>query len=90
MRLRGIAQQVCAVVYGAFGDGGKVHMRGDVLQSGQKERIIMGIVAVVAHQGARIALRMIVLVCAKAVVDEQQGTFAQALAQAADQAASGE
>jgi len=90
MRLRGISQQVRAVVYRALGDGGKVYMRGDVLQADQKEGIIVGMVAVVAHQRACAALGMIILARAKAVIDEQHRAAAEALAQAADEAACSE
>ncbi len=71
----------------AFRDGGEVDMGGDVLQANQKEGIIVRVVAVVAHQGAGVALRMVILARAKAVIDEQHGACFKALAQAADQAA---
>src|SRR5450759_2210126 len=65
-------------------------MRSDVLQAGQKERIIMRMVAVVAHQRAIAALRMIELARAEAVVDEQHRALLQSLREAVDQAARGE
>ncbi len=90
MRLRGVAQKVRAVVDGGFGDGGEVHMRGDVLQARQIERVIVRVMAVVAHQRAACALRMVILACAETVIDEQQRAFVHALAQAGDEAARGE
>src|SRR3989304_5791981 len=85
MRLRGVAQQMRPTVDGALGDGGEIDMRRDVLQARQEEWIIMRMVAVVAHQGALRALRMIILARAKTIIDEQQRTLLQALTQAADQ-----
>ena len=65
-------------------------MRGDVLQAGQEERVVVRMVAIVAHQRAAAALRVVELARAETVVDEQQRALFQAACQAVDQAACGE
>ena len=64
----------------------KINMCGDILQTGKLKRIGMGKVAVVAHQRAGIALRMIKLGAAKPVIDQQHRTFFQRLRQTGDEA----
>src|SRR5437879_2114731 len=48
-------------------------MRGYVLQAGQVKRIGVRVMTVVAHQGALLALRQVVLVRGETVVDEDGG-----------------
>ena len=58
-------------------------MRRDVLGTHVHQRVVVGLVGAVAHQGAHVALRVVVLALAKAVVDEQQCAAPQLLAQGA-------
>src|SRR5690242_12922393 len=47
-------------------------MAGDVLKTRQEKRIVVRTMAVMAHEGARRALWMIVLTAAEPIIDEQQ------------------
>src|SRR5690242_2246237 len=47
-------------------------MAGDVLETRQEKRIVVRTMAVMAHEGARRALWMIVLAAAEPIIDEQQ------------------
>ena len=57
-----------------FDDSREIDVRRNVLQTRQVERIGMRVMAVMAHQRAGIALRVVILVAWEAVVDEQQRT----------------
>src|SRR3546814_15381532 len=57
--------------------GGKVYVRGDVLQACVYQWLAVGMMAEVAHQGAFVALRMVVLALRKTVVDQQGGAALQ-------------
>src|SRR5205823_3399397 len=58
-------------------------MGGDVLLAGVQERVAVRLVAVMAHQSASRALRVVVLVPRKAVVDDEDRAFGQPLAERA-------
>lgn len=64
-------------------------MRGDVLQPRQPERIVVRVLAVVAHQRAVGAVRVVVLAGRKAVVEQQQQAALERRAGAADEALGG-
>src|SRR5260221_5344681 len=59
------------------GDGAEIDVAGDVLQPRKKEGIGVSEVAIVAHQRALFALRVVVLPLREAVVDEQGNAFFQ-------------
>src|SRR3989344_3879482 len=52
-------------------------MGGDVLQTDERQRIVMGAMTVVAHERAVGALRMVELRARKAVIDEQHHALLQ-------------
>src|SRR3546814_8914438 len=52
-------------------------LRGDVLQACVYQWLAVGMMAEVAHQGAFVALRMVVLALRKTVVDQQGGAALQ-------------
>ena len=60
-------------------------MRGDVFQADVGERVGVGQVGAVAHQGAAVTLRVVVLGGRKAVVDEEGGTPGQSLGEGRDE-----
>ena len=57
----------------------EINVDRNILQAGEIKRIGMGVVAVVAHQGAAPALLMVKLALRKAIVDQQQGATTQAM-----------
>ncbi|MNC85555.1 hypothetical protein D3C83_11630 [compost metagenome] len=57
-------------------------MAGDVLQSGQKERVVVRMMPVMAHQRAARALRVVVLAPREPVVDEERDTVLEEAAHA--------
>src|SRR5262245_45297519 len=71
LRLRGVAQYLGAGLARRGGEGAEVDMRGDVLVARPRERVGMGAMAVMAHQRAGRALRVVVLVAREAIVDDQ-------------------
>src|SRR3546814_5303336 len=75
--LRGIAQYIKAAFKRGVRHGGKVYVRGDVLQACVYQWLAVGMMAEVAHQGAFVALRMVVLALRKTVVDQQGGAALQ-------------
>ncbi len=60
-----------------MGERAEIDVCGDVLKTREAQRIGVGIVAVVAHQSAASALRMIIFARGKAVVDQQRGAVNQ-------------
>ena len=83
LRLRGIAEHLEAGLARRLGEGAEVDVRGDVLPARLEEHVAVRAVAVVAHQRAHRALRMVVLVARKAVVDDEDRAVLQALAERA-------
>ncbi len=86
-RLRGVAQQLQSGVNSALRHGGEIDVGGDVLQTGPEKRLIMGVVTVVAHQRAAVALWVEILVATKTIVDPQQRALLQSLPQTGQQTA---
>src|SRR5882672_2514794 len=68
----------------------EIDVAGDVLQPRKKEGIGVCVLAIVAHERALSALRMVVLLLRKAVVDEQGDAFFQHAGEGAQKAANGE
>ena len=64
----GIAEQIKAVI--RAGERTEIDMGSDVLQSRPQERVAVCGVAIVAHQRAAVALRVVVLACRKPVVEQ--------------------
>jgi len=58
LRLRRIAQHVEPGARRGFGERAEIHVRGEILLAGVRERVGVRLVPVVAHQGARRALRV--------------------------------
>src|SRR5664280_2675640 len=84
-RLRGVAGDVETGVLRGEREAREVDVRRDVLVADVAERIGVGAVRAVAHQGAAAALRVVVLRLGKAVVDEERQTAPHALGQAGDE-----
>src|SRR2546425_544358 len=82
LRLRGVTEDLEPGVARGVGEGAEVDMGGHVLLAGAQERVAVRLVTVMAHQSARRALRVVVLVPRKAVVDDRAG---QARRQAVDE-----
>ena len=91
MRLGGVAQHgeagltVGHVVLRGQGDAGEVHMGGDVLGAHGHQRVAVGLVGLVAHHGAHVALGVVVLALTKAIVEQKHGAAAHAGGQGADE-----
>ena len=71
LRLGGIAEHVEAGLARRVSQRAEIHVRGDVLLARMQERIAVRAVAVVAHERAHRALRVVVLVAREAVVDDE-------------------
>ena len=82
--LAGVAQQVSARFFGSYGHGGEVDMGGDVFVAHGVQGIGIGLVPLVAHEGAHGALGVVILALAKAVVDKKGCATLQALGHGAD------
>ena len=87
LRLAGVAEQLQPGFLAGTRHGAEIDMAGDVLQAGQEKRIGMRAVAVVAHQRALGALRMVVLMRRKTVIDEQDHAARHRLRQCAHESA---
>src|SRR6267378_152801 len=59
------------------GNGAEIDVAGDVLQAGEEKRVGVRMVAVMAHERPILALRMVVLLLRKAVIDEKRRAFLQ-------------
>src|SRR5574342_350423 len=69
--LAGVTEQIQPAFPGRAGDCAEIDMRGNVLQPRREERIGMSVMAVVAHEGAVRALRVVILSGRKTVIDEK-------------------
>src|SRR5205823_1500604 len=85
LRLRGVTEDLEPCGARGVGEGAEVDMGGDVLLAGVQERVAVRLVAVMAHQSASPALRVVVLVPRKAVVDDEDRAFGQPRRQAVDE-----
>src|SRR5258706_2981593 len=83
LRLRSVAEHVEPGRARRFGERRKVDVRREVLGARPLEHVAMRLVAVVAHQRARRALRMVVLVPRKAIVDHEDRALLKPLREAA-------
>ena len=72
MCLTSVAGKLTTGINTGLGNGGKVDMRRDVLQSRQEKRIVVNMMPIVTHQRPAAALWVIVLGARKAVIDQQQ------------------
>src|SRR5205807_990663 len=72
LRLVRVTEDAQAGIDPGSRDRRKVHVRGDVLQTGQHEWIVVRVMPVMTHERPATALRMIVLASGKAIVDEQK------------------
>ena len=70
-RLARVAIDVQPAAVGRLGQRGEVDPGGDVLQAGPEEGVVMGLVAIMAHQRAVATLGQVVLAARVAVIDEQ-------------------
>src|SRR5690242_17666874 len=75
LRLAGVSDELQAARAGGRRHRAEVDMAGDVLQPGEKEGIGMRVVAIVAHERAFPALRVVILLLRKAIVDEERHTL---------------
>ncbi len=73
LRLRGIAEQLQSGIDAGFRDGRKIDVRSQILQAGQKKRVVVRTMAIMAHQRPLGALRVVILAAAESIVDQQQG-----------------
>ena len=83
--LRRVADDLEAGVLRCERDAGEVDMRGDVFGADIDQRVGIGEVRTVAHQGAGVALWVVVLGFGKAVVDEERGAARQAIGERRDE-----
>mmetsp|Transcript_16269 Transcript_16269/g.45542 ORF Transcript_16269/g.45542 Transcript_16269/m.45542 type:complete len:419 (-) Transcript_16269:406-1662(-) len=83
--LRGVAQHQQAGLLAGQCNAGEVDMRRDVLVAHGHQRVGIGQVALVAHQRAAVALRVVVLGLGEAVVDEEGRPALQAAGQGVDE-----
>src|SRR5207302_3735087 len=81
--LRGVAEDLESGVARGLGEGAEVDMGAHVLLAGMHERVAVRLVTVMAHQRAHRALRVVILVPRKAVVDDEDGAFGEPLAKRA-------
>jgi hypothetical protein len=88
--LRRIAEEIESRAAPRLSDRSKVDMARDVLQPGREERIVVGVMTLMAHQGTVIALRMIVLALPETIVDDQHGAAFQVGRECAYQRGRGE
>ena len=84
--LAGVTQHLQAGVLPGQCNAGEVHMRGDVLAAHLRQRVGVCPVALVAHHGAHGALRVVVLVFGKAIVDQKYCPLHQVVSQRAHKA----
>ena len=86
MRLGGVAQHLHTRLLRGQGHGGEVDVGGDVFAPYLHQRVAIGQVALVAHHRAHVALGVVVLVFAKAVVQQEGRAPLQPVGQHADEA----
>src|SRR5712671_3617006 len=77
LRLTGVARDFQAALARGAGYRAEIDVAGDVLQSREEERIGVRVVAVMAHQSPGLALRMVILLLRKSVIDEKRHAFLQ-------------
>src|SRR5260221_7890680 len=77
LRLTGVARDFQPALARGYGHGAEIYVAGDVLQSREEERIGVRVVAVMAHQSPVLALRMVILLLRKSVIDEKRHAFLQ-------------
>src|SRR5712691_10804219 len=77
LRLTGVARDFQPALARGAGHRAEIHVAGDVLQSREEERIGVRVVAVMAHQSSVLALRMVILLLRKSVIDEKRHAFLQ-------------
>src|SRR5467141_3668084 len=80
LRLRGVTEDLEPGVARGVREGAEVDMGAHVLLAGMQERVAVRLVAVMAHQRAHRALRVVILMPRKAVVDDEDSAFGQLLA----------
>ena len=84
-RLRAVAQHLQPRVLPGQRDAGEVDVGGDVFEAHVRQRIGVCQVRAVAHHGAHVALRVVVLTLGEAVVDEEGRALHQVDGQGADE-----
>src|SRR6267378_980663 len=77
LRLARVAGDFQPTLARSPGNGAEIDVAGDVLQAGEEKRIGVRMVAVMAHERPILALRMIVLLLRKAVIDEKRRALLQ-------------
>src|SRR2546427_150628 len=77
LRLTGVAGDFQPALTRGPGNRAEIDVAGDVLQSREEERIGVRVVAVMAHERPIPALRMVILLLGKAVIDEKRYAFFQ-------------
>src|SRR6266699_6368515 len=90
LRLTGVAGDFQPALARGLGNGAEIDVAGDVLQSREEKRIGVCVVAVMAHERPVLALRVVVLLLRKAVVDEKRRAFFQDARERAHEAPRGE
>src|SRR3989442_3089038 len=89
VRLTGVAGDFQPALARGPGNRAEIDVAGDVLQSREEERIGVRVVAVMAHERPIPALRMVILLLGKAVIDEKRYAFFQHACERAHEALRG-
>src|SRR5439155_996617 len=89
LRLAGVAGDFQPALARGPGNGAEIDVAGDVLQAREEKGIGVRVVAVMAHERPILALRMVVLLLRKAVVDEKRHAFLEHLRERAHKALRG-
>ena len=84
-RLTGVAQDVQTDSLRGQRNAGEIDVCRDVFVAHHRQRIAVGLVLVMTHQRAHVALRVVVLGLGKTIVDEEGRTALQAFAQGGDE-----
>src|SRR5882672_2440905 len=90
LRLARVSGQLEAARASSLGDRAEIDVAGDVLETREKERVGVRVVAVMAHERALAALGVVVLGPRKAVVDEQGHALFEHAREGVQEAARGE
>src|SRR6266568_4903696 len=89
LRLAGVAGDFQPALARGPGNGAEIDVAGDVLQAREEKRIGVRVVAVMAHERPILALRMVVLLLRKAVIDEKRHALFEHLRERAYEALRG-
>src|SRR5450830_1560136 len=74
------------MINAGIGDAREINMRGNVLQTYINQRVYVGVMLIVAHERALIALWMIMFTRCKSIINHQNNTVLQHISKAGNQA----